>query len=215
MEDNQATYDARDAFLMTLGEVRPDVLAPLINPSFMGGPRWPDLRQAWRVIQRKNGIAVLSVGLADPFDDTEAPNVGFGLEVIGETVDELPEPIQGSWLFDLVYGVSQQCAAHGGVADIVNELGIVSLELPATESLKPLETEEGRVGVLLGATADDVPRQFKLPGGSVLLLTATLITPTELQYVVDNGTSGREKVAELLAERGLFHRSSMTRASVI
>ena len=215
MEDNQATYDARDAFSKTLGKVRPDFLAPLINPSFMGGPRWPDLRQAWRVIQRKKGVAVLSDGLADPFDDSDAPNVGFGLEVIGETTDELPEPIQGSWLFDLVYGVSQQCAAHGGVADIVNDLGIVSLELPATESLKPLETEEGRVGVLLGVAADDLPRHFELPGGSVLLLTATLLMPTELQYVVDNGTSGREEIAELLAERGLFHRSSMTRPSVV
>lgn len=215
MEDNQATYDARDAFSKTLGKVRPDFLAPLVNPSFMGGPRWPDLRQAWRVIQRKKSVAVMSDGLADPFDDSDSPNAGFGLEVIGETGDELSEPIQGSWLFDLVYGVSQQCAAHGGVADIVNDLGIVSLELPATESLKPLETEEGRVGVLLGAAADDLPRHFELPGGSVLLLTATLLMPAELQYIVDNGTSGREKVAELLAERGLFHRSSMTRSSVV
>ena len=42
-----ATYEARDKFVKSLGVVSPDVLAPLINPSFMGGPMWPDLRQAW------------------------------------------------------------------------------------------------------------------------------------------------------------------------
>jgi hypothetical protein len=84
------TYEARDRFAGNLGAVDPDVLAPLINPTFMGGPTWPDLRQAWRVIRRGKNTIVMSDGLSDPFSDDDAPNVGFGLEVLGESADRMP-----------------------------------------------------------------------------------------------------------------------------
>ncbi|MGN6543606.1 MAG: hypothetical protein ACTHK7_01040 [Aureliella sp.] len=215
MRDNQATYAARDAFASALGVVSPDVLAPLVNPSFMGGPAWPDLRQAWRVIRRTNGIAIMSDGLADPFDDTDEPNCGFGLEVIAETPDPLPSQLERSWLFELVYGISQQCANHGGVAEIVDELGIVSLELPVGDSLQSLANDEGRVGVLLGVPADDIPRHFQLPAGAALALTATLLFPSELEFVVANGSEGRSQLADRLAENGIHHRSSLTRSPLI
>jgi hypothetical protein len=51
----EQTYAARDEFVNSLGVADPDVLAPLINPAFMGGPMWPDLRQAWRVV-RTSGL---------------------------------------------------------------------------------------------------------------------------------------------------------------
>lgn len=101
-----ATYDVRDRFLKTLGEVNDDVLAPLLNPSFVGGPMWPDLRQAWRVIRRDGNLAFISDGLSDPFSDDPEPNPGFGLEVLAESPDAFAEPHQGSWLFHLVYHVS-------------------------------------------------------------------------------------------------------------
>jgi hypothetical protein len=40
----QKTYEARDKYVSSLGQVDPDVIAPLINPAFMGGPMWPNLR---------------------------------------------------------------------------------------------------------------------------------------------------------------------------
>jgi hypothetical protein len=73
----QATCEARDRFVSSLGVVNPDVLAPLINPSFMGGPMWPDLRQAWRVVRRGSNTIVLSDGLSDPFSDEPEPNAGL------------------------------------------------------------------------------------------------------------------------------------------
>ncbi|MFO1063910.1 MAG: hypothetical protein U0892_08615 [Pirellulales bacterium] len=215
LKDNSATYAARDAFASSLGTVSPDVLAPLINPSLMGGPAWPDLRQAWRVIRRTSGIAIMSDGLADPFDDTDEPNCGFELEAIAETNDTLPTQLEASWLFDLVYGISQQCAHHGGVAEIVDDLGVVSLELPVGESLKALATENERVGVLLGVEADNIPRYIELPGGTALIMTATLILPSELEFIIANGQEGRTHLARRLAEAGIHHRSSLTRASLI
>src|SRR5258708_39031146 len=102
----QATYDGRDRFVNSLGVVKPDVLAPLINPSFMGGPMWPNLRQAWRVVRRGANTIVMSDGLSDPFSDETDPNTGFGIEVLAETADPMSEPLQASWLFELVYQVS-------------------------------------------------------------------------------------------------------------
>ncbi|MEG1052532.1 MAG: hypothetical protein RSF79_10870, partial [Janthinobacterium sp.] len=66
-----AACAARDAFYGTLGTVDADVLAPLVNPAFMGGPRWPSLRQAWRVIRRPDSIVIASDGLSDPFEDDD------------------------------------------------------------------------------------------------------------------------------------------------
>jgi hypothetical protein len=211
----QATCEARDRFVSSLGVVNPDVLAPLINPSFMGGPMWPDLRQAWRVVRRGSNTIVLSDGLSDPFSDEPEPNAGFGVEVLAETTDPVPEPLQVSWLFDLVYQVSQQCAAHGGVRDLIDELGLLSLELPMSDVLQPVATENNRAGVLLGVSPPDVKTEFALPGGTVRVVTAKLLWPSELQYAAENGDSGREELARRFAADRTYHRSSMTRQAVV
>ena len=68
----EASYHARDVCWQQLGTVDPDVLGHIINPAFMGGPRWPALRQAFRVVRRPNGnVIIASDGLSDPFDDVE------------------------------------------------------------------------------------------------------------------------------------------------
>jgi hypothetical protein len=211
----QRTYDARERYAASLGAVKPDFLAPLINPALMGGPMWPDLRQAWRVIQRGSETLVLSDGLSDPFSDEEPPSAGFGLEVLAQSGDPIADQLQGSWLFNLAYQVSQQCAAHGGVRDLVDELGLLSLELPMSEGLRPVETDNGRAGVLLGMDAPDFPTAFVLPGGSVKVVTAKLLWPSELDYAAAYGAAGREELARRFAADGTHQRSSLTRPPVV
>ena len=211
----QKTYEARERYAGSLGEVNPDVLAPLINPAFMGGPMWPDLRQAWRVIRRAGETVVLSDGLSDPFTDEEPPTAGFGLEVLAQSGDAMPDPLQGSWLFNLAYQVSQQCAAHGGVRDLIDELGLLSLELPMSEQLRPVETDKGRAGVLLCVDPPDFPTEFALPGGSVKVVTAKLLWPSELDYAAAQGAAGRAELARRFAADGTHHRSSLTRPPVV
>jgi hypothetical protein len=211
----QATYEARDKFVGSLGVVNPHVLAPLINPSFMGGPTWPDLRQAWRVVRRGANTIVISDGLSDPFSDEPEPNAGFGVEVLAETADPMPEQLQVSWLFDLVYLVSQQCAGHGGVRDLIDELGLLSLELPMTEAFQAVATSNNRAGVLLGLAAPDVQTEFALPGGSVQVVTAKLLWPSELDHAAAKGQAGREELAKRFAADRTHHRSSMSRQAVI
>jgi hypothetical protein len=211
----QATYQARDKFVSGLGVVNPDVLAPLINPTFMGGPTWPDLRQAWRVVRRGANTIVISDGLSDPFSDEPEPSAGFGLEVLAETADPMPEQLQASWLFDLVYQVSQQCAGHGGVRELIDKLGLLSLELPMSEVLEPVATSNNRAGVLLGLAPPDTDTEFDLPGGSVRVVTAKLLWPSELDYAAANGKAGREELAKRFAADRTYHRSSMSRKAVV
>jgi hypothetical protein len=211
----QSTYAARDKFVKSLGVADPDVLAPLINPSFMGGPMWPDLRQAWRVVRRGANTIIISDGLSDPFSDDPEPNTGFGLEILVETSDTMPEDVQAGWLFDLVYQVSQQCADHGGVHELIEDLELLSLELPMSDVLEPVSTANDTAGVLLGLAQPGIKKEFNLPGGSVRLVTAKLLWPSELDYAASNGKAGRKELAKRFAADGTHHLSSMSRKAVV
>ena len=157
----------------------------------------------------------MSDGLSDPFSEDETPTAGFGLEVLAQSGDLMPDQLQGSWLFNLVYQVSQQCAAHGGVRGLIDRLGLLSLELPMSEELRPVATDNGRAGVLLGVAAPDFPTQFELPGGSVKIVTAKLLWPSELEYAAAEGEAGRAELARRFAAEGTHHRSSLTRPPVV
>ena len=67
-----ASHKARQACWSIVGQVDSDVLSHIINPTFMGGPRWPALRQAFAVIRRPETqtVVLASDGLSDPFDGT-------------------------------------------------------------------------------------------------------------------------------------------------
>ncbi|KKR30268.1 hypothetical protein A2715_03225 [Candidatus Woesebacteria bacterium RIFCSPHIGHO2_01_FULL_39_32] len=70
-ELQRLTYEARNKFWAAVGKVDSDVFAPLINPAFSGGPKWPSLRQAYRKIVTNDGVLIIaSDGLSDPFEDT-------------------------------------------------------------------------------------------------------------------------------------------------
>lgn len=208
------TYAARDQFVGTLGEVSPDVIAPLINPAFMGGQAWPDLRQAWRIVRKGSHTIVISDGLSDPFSEEEEVTAGFGLEVLAESGDPMADTIQRTWLFDLNYQVSQQCADHGGVRNLIDDLGLISLKIPSSDVLGTMATEDDRVGVLLGVNPPDFKTVFDVPGGSVKVLTAKLLWPSEIEYAA-RGRDARNDLAKRFAADGTHHRSSMKRKPVV
>lgn len=184
-----ATCAARDAFYSTLGTLDADVLAPLVNPSFMGGPRWPSLRQAWRVIRRADSIMIASDGLSDPFEDDDdifEPR-GHLLEVcvVFPPAALDGQDISASWLFDLVYQVSQNVADHGSIDLLVERHGSVSLALDLQQPPAGLENRYEQVGVLLTRGAGQLPAQFDTPYGPVMLLVATVLQPGELDAISD------------------------------
>lgn len=69
----QRTYELRRATWSAWGELDSDVLAPMINPAFMGAPRWPNLRRAYCASRQDGKVLLATDGLSDPFDSPDEP----------------------------------------------------------------------------------------------------------------------------------------------
>lgn len=212
---------ARDAFYATLGAVDADVLAPLVNPAFMGGPRWPSLRQAWRVIRGADSIIIASDGLSDPFEDDDDVFVPRGhlLEVCIEAPLAAFDghPVQQSWLFDLIYQVSQNVAYNGSIDLLMQRHGSVSMLLDVRQPPNGLEDDNEQVGVLLAQGASTIAPSFATPYGEVMLLTVTALQPSELAFIskADDKAQSRRDLAAALAASPTGHLSMARRPSVI
>lgn len=67
MEQSSA---ARERVWRQLGSLEPFALSQNASSGPLAGPKWPALRQNFRVIHRPNGnVMIVSDGLSDPFDD--------------------------------------------------------------------------------------------------------------------------------------------------
>ena len=62
---------ARERVWRSLGSLEPFALGQSPgSSSLMAGPKWPAVRQSFRVVHRPNGnVMIVSDGLSDPFDD--------------------------------------------------------------------------------------------------------------------------------------------------
>src|SRR6267378_911613 len=121
----EVSFERRAEAWARWGTLQDDVLTHLINPSLMAGPRWPAMRQAFRVARRGPSVLVASDGLSDPFDEgTGADNLnGFGLEIFA-TSSDLIDRVPGSWVFDLVWQMSQLAAQRGDIAEMISKLEV-------------------------------------------------------------------------------------------
>ena len=160
----------------TWGRVSSDVAAPIINPAFMGGPRWPALRQAWVRIDKPEYALFVSDGLSDPFDD-EPDSIGFGHEIgVFCPQDEAAEGVMGGWPLQLAIQVGGQAAHFGNFASMLERYNPFSLELEAGTT------------VLLG----DVPGySIPLAGGEAKLIAAKLLMQEETELIKKEGAAGR------------------------
>lgn len=207
---------ARDLAFRAMGEPRAGALAPLIDPALVGGPTWPGEKQSFRVVDRPTSVLLASDGLSSP---DRAPNglgkLGLGLEIVAETDDTLPADVRASWLFAMVYEIAQTAASHRGVRKLVDDLGLVSVEVGGAAFPKALRAPSGRVGVLLGVGAPWIPERFTSIGGSVRVVTATTLLPSELAHVLASGDAGRREVAHRLHQSGAHHLCRLERAPVL
>ena len=211
----KAACAARETYFRKLGAVSDDVWSHLINPTFMGGPSWPALRQGWRSISQGKNTILSSDGLSDPFDEDPEPNIGFGIEILGETADDVGDDLRESWLFHLVYQVSQNAADHGGFRQVIEQYPVFTMEISSDGYMDEHQNEEGRVGLLLGLSDPKIPIEAKLPGGTLRVITAKLLTLAELEFVAQHKQKGREHLVSLFERDGSYHRSSLNRKSVV
>jgi hypothetical protein len=212
----------RDQFWSATGTVDADVLAPLINPSFTGGVSWPSLRQAFRTIHRPDATIIASDGLSDPYanlsDDeasAEYTNVnGLGLEVYVET-EPITGSVQGTWQFDLTYQAAQLMAAQGNVISLLEELTYITSELFNVSVPPEFLTANNTVGIMLGLPNAKFNDTVQLSVEPVKMVNVKLLTLAELNYVIENGDEGRNRLAELLVAQGNATVSTLERPPVI
>ena len=217
------THAALEAAWSRWGTLERDVIAHMINPSFMGGPRWPGMRQAYRVALAGNAVLIASDGLADPFDAGHGPadTNGLGLELFAVTTDAIARAGVGdqvtrfgaTWLHDLVFQCAHLAADHGGLAALLDELGALTSEIhdvkiPASHVARFVNAE-GRVGVLLAPGFAKIPPRIAGPLGPIRLVHVQLLTLDELAAVVAGGEPVRKRlVAELAGKVSSLDRPS-------
>jgi hypothetical protein len=215
---SEQTYAARDEAWARCGAVDPYVLSPLINPSFQGGPAWPNLRQSYKTIRGPVGVILASDGLSDPFDDSwrDPPRQnGFALEVYGVTDSD--QKLAGSWVFQIVAGFARHVANHGHIHELLDEFGTLSTELwdiaiPESYRAK-FVNGEGRVGLLVGLDAPPVPAKVEGPVSSIRFANLKLLCLPELEHVLEHGEPGRDELARRLLESEAPLVSSLDRVS--
>lgn len=132
----EKSAELRAGYWNSIGALNDDVISHLINPSFLGGPTWPSMRQAFITIDTSAGTILASDGLSDPysdFDTNEANQAynGIGCEFYIESAGNLGsfDEVRDSWEFSVLYQVAQLAAGNPNIASIIDEYKYVSTEL--------------------------------------------------------------------------------------
>ena len=212
------TDEARHAAWSTWGAVDDDVFTHLISPMFMGGPKWPNTRQAFRAVRRPGEVLLASDGLSDPYDDAELARNGLEHEFYATTADPLDQ-VPGSWLWDLVWQMSQFAAGHVGLAGLLDEMTLLSTELydvgiPEAQRERFVNSDQ-RVAVMLGLHDSTPPSTVDGPLSRIRLVNVKLMTLDELEYVLSRNEEGRRDLAHHFAAQGRPLASSLDRPSVV
>lgn len=228
----QATVRTRDRYWAAIGAVETDVLGHAISPSFTGGPDWPTLRQAYRIIRRDRSIILATDGMADPFEILEGEGNGFGMELFLETSDVPAElagemghlgPIMKSWAFSLLKDAAEMVADAGGYVPLLDRYDVVSMEFTGAGGAPFLSgqvperfiSKDDSIGVLVGGPDPDFPTRIDdTPLSPVRIVPVVLITAAELEYVREGGAAARRELAARLAASPSGHRSDLNRPSL-
>lgn len=224
--------NAREKLWGSLGSVDPFPLGQGLNAAALSGPKWPAIRQNFRLVRRPGGTTLLvSDGLSDPFHDVHdaGGNVnGYSLEFFIETPsNELPSDpaeVRTTWQFQLLYTVSQLAAGHGSIRSIIDDMELLSTEaegvaeaIPEAQRARHVN-RAGRVGALLGLQDPGAGIPAFVPGmplTDVKLVNIKLIALSELKLITDRGAQGRKRLAELFSAGAHPLLSSLERTPVL
>lgn len=222
MDGVEAAAAARKAAWSSVGVVDDYVVSHLINPAFMGGPRWPALRQAFLKITLPSGLAIVaSDGLSDPYDDEDTPNVGLGVELywVAPLADVPVADLARHWQFGALYQLAQNVAYNGSPVNALGKYGAISMTISPTEAAPDgwYASDQGfELGAVFGMSLAGVPREVELPGGAVRFAGSAPLRPDELDAVLGpDGQEVRRRIAAALEALPLEQVASPTRASVL
>ncbi len=207
----KTSCEKRDNYWKSIGEPFSDVVGNMINPSFMGGPRWPSMRQAHIGVQTNQGTIIATDGLSDPYDDfdTNADNQGYngiGIELYTITDNKYTniQEIIDSWEFKILRQVSSMAASNPNISYMLNDYTYLSSAVSGDGLPNTFLGENGEAGVLMGLKTNEISDKIQLSIEEVMLVNVVLLTKEELAYIMQNGAKGRIEVAEKLMEQGYY-----------
>lgn len=214
------SIDIREKFWKRYGTLDTGVMTSLSNPLLQGGPKWPALRQAFLKVDRSHSVILASDGLSDPFLGEADKGQGMGIEFYMESRDKdlqgrSWESLKATWLFQALYMVAQNAAYAGNFRELLDENGVVSIELKNVKAPERFLSDEGLVGVLIGVEPKNISAELKLPLGRVRIASVIMLTREELKYAIDEGAAGRKKLNKLFRKKGIHHFSSSQRDAVV
>lgn len=226
-----ATYEARSAVWNAWGELDQYVIAPIINPGFMGGDFWPDTRQAHVVSRRPDAVLLASDGLSDPFGEPDAPRRnGWGVEFYGIATDpalvgyQVVMDLASSWLATAVMGMSGIEASGKHVVPALAEFGTLSVEFDGSRMPGPhrerFVRDNGSITFLVNVTDPaTVPAVIDGPLSPIHLVNVKLLTAAEATSIVAGTVpeqiAARAELAAKLAAQPDPLVSSLDRPSVV
>lgn len=210
-EHFKISSEKRTSLWKQIGHLFKDVVGAMINPTFMGGPRWPSFRQAHIGVQLENGTIIASDGLSDPYDDydntpeNQSYN-GVGIEVYSITENKYASihEIIDSWEFKVVRQVSNLAASNPNISYTLNEYKYISSAINGAGLPDAFVNEQGEAGILLGLENNIVPDDLQLSIEKISLVNVTLLTDKELKFILENGANGRNEIAQKLKDKGFY-----------
>ncbi len=210
---------ARLSYYQSLGTDVFEPRSPLETPIISNSPPWP-AQQAWRKIQNATNTILVTDGLSNPFPKRSFNN-GFDIEILVETTDPILENYESTWLFHVLFQVSQNAAYHAGFRKLIDQHQIGMLEIASIPELQPFQNETGNIGIFLGlhtGLKHDTVEYVSAHNDqttNALIVSAKLLTLPEFNYARHNEAIGYQLLRERFLSQNSNHISSLKRESVI
>lgn len=197
----------REAAYTAIGEMESDVFAPLLSPQFTGGQPWPAGRPQFRCIHTPDSTVLISDGISDCFEDEDRDEAlrynGYGLEFFMEFSGyHAFSDLTGHYGLSILEQVCGVAIGHGGVAELLDTRGAVSIQLSGITLPDLWLDAEGNCGVLLHQASTAVPDSIQLNKEEVKLVSCRLLTGSDLKACARDGGSYALKLSKRFKKTG-------------
>ncbi|MEO8769592.1 MAG: hypothetical protein ABI402_05890 [Ferruginibacter sp.] len=177
-----------------------------LNPLHIHYPPWPGGNRFLSLYETNWGTKIIATR---GFSNFSLSSIH---EFYLETTDHIAD-FGSSWCANVIYEVGAVIPKVSDFKQRLEKFNYLSFQCFINDA--PLEwtldSPNGNIGLFLG-----LPHQhLKITKTSFIPVNVKLLRPKELQYILDNGQSGRQKLANLFAQTQLPGLSSITRQSLM
>jgi len=150
------------------------------------------------VSHRADPLIVASDGLSDPWPDLRGNGLRMEAFIEVKGMQDLTfDEIKGHWIFAAIESFSQNAAASGQFVDLVEEMGVLSIELPTDVGPDGWLKPNGRFGALMNVPVEGRALTVDMPLEPIRLIPITMLYPNEIDVCAEGGEARRAMAADL------------------